>query len=117
MNHLQNQIRNDGFCVIDGVIPPKEVDAVRQSVQKTIARLIEQGVSMPEGIDFVPSIINHDQSFAPYLAEERLLNLARSVLGQHVRISFTSAILNRPGKQRDRWHADWPFNQRVAGRI
>lgn len=43
--------------------------------------------------------------------------LVGAMLGENFRISFTSAILNEPGKARDTWHADWPFNQQKACRV
>ena len=65
-------------------------------------------------VSFVPTVINYDQSFAPYVADSRILALAKMLLGPNVRISFTSAIINDPGKLRTTWHADWPFNQTGA---
>ena len=38
-------------------------------------------------------------------------------MGQNVRVSFTSAMINYPGNARGGLHADWPFNQRNAGHI
>jgi len=39
------------------------------------------------------------------------------MFGLHVRISFTTAIINNPGNSRGGWHSDWPFNQNNAGHI
>jgi hypothetical protein len=60
--------------------------------------------------DFVPGLIAVDQSYAEYLADGRLLSIVELLLGHHVRISYTSAIVNEPGNARGNWHADWPFN-------
>ena len=107
------QIREDGFCILEGVIPGEDVDRVRQSVEATVEEHCSK--SPPENVGFVPSLIVHDQSFATYLADERLLGIAEAMLGKHIRISFTSAIINLTGNKRGDWHADWPFNQRNAG--
>ncbi len=72
---------------------------------------------VPEGIGYVPGVINYDQSFAPYLSNKRLLALANDLLGDHVRISFTTATVNMPGNARGSWHSDWPFNQNNASHI
>ena len=40
-----------------------------------------------------------------------------ALLGEHVRISFTTAQINFPGNKREGWHADWPFNQGTAGHV
>ncbi len=109
-------LRMNGFCVIDNVIPDKQCAAIRDSVSATVERE-HVNYLPPAGVRFVPSIINHDQSFAHHLADKRLLGVVRAVLGEHPRISFTSAIINMPGNARGKWHADWPFNQNNAGHV
>ena len=105
-----------GFCVVDHVIPEDRCQSIRQSLMEAVIR--ERGkYPSPKNVAFVPTVINHDQSFAEYLADERLLQIVRGTLGNHPRISFTSAIVNEPGNDRGEWHADWPFNQRNAGHL
>ena len=116
MNHALLGLQTYGWCIIENVIPEKCVATVRAHVLETVE---QHGRREPgeKGIGFVPGLISVDQSFAPYLAEPRLLGLAEEVLGPHVRVSFTSAIVNRTGNPRGGWHADWPFNQRNAGHV
>ncbi len=109
------QLRTGGWCIIEEVIPQGEVERVRRSVLETVTR--HRAPNAPKDIGFVPGLINHDQSFAPYLADPRLVGLAARLLGGHVRISMTSAIVNYPGNARGGWHADWPYNQNNAGHI
>ena len=105
----------DGYHVEQGVIPPHKVGAVRESVQATS----DSSASMAEvpGVDAETGLIGKDQSLAPYFADERILGVAEAFLGPHVRISFTTAIINNPGNPRGGWHSDWPFNQKNAGHI
>ncbi|GIT29863.1 MAG: hypothetical protein Ct9H300mP1_19090 [Planctomycetaceae bacterium] len=69
----------------------------RQRWGKPVERLRESYPS-PENVGFVPGRVNHDQSFAEYLSPPALLNLCHDLLGHNVRITFTSAIINHPGK-------------------
>ena len=121
LDQLAFQLHVSGFCVLKDVIPGDRCAQIRDSVKETVCREYANyaiGQSAAENkVGFTPSIINHDQSFAEYLADERLLALVHRLLGEHVRISFTSAIINQPGNERGRWHADWPFNQNNAGRV
>ena len=110
-------LKLNGWCLLDGVIPADQIDAIRESVTATVSEHRGDYPGAPDRVGFVPGLINHNQSFASYLAEPRLLQIAEQLLGQHVRISYTSAIINEPGNVRGNWHADWPFNQTVAGRI
>lgn len=107
----------DGWCLIEDVIPSAEVSAVRDSVLRTVDKYKHTRKNAPKNIGAVSGMIAYDQSFASYLAEPRLLGLAESLLGPDLRISFNSSIVNYPGNQRSKWHADWPFNQGNAGHI
>lgn len=108
-------LRSDGYCVLTDVIPDDRVAAVRRGVLEAVAQ--HRSTDAPPGIGHVSTLINHDQSLAPYLADERLLALVRATLGPYPRISFITATVNEPGNPRLRWHADWPFNQSLAGAI
>lgn len=113
IQEYEHNLRIDGFCIIDQVVPSDACERIRDQLIEVIQRhRIEQHA--PKHVSFVPGLINYDQSFAPYAADRRVLTLAEKLLGSHVRISFTSAIVNEPGKLRTEWHADWPFNQNNA---
>ena len=107
------RLKLDGWCVLDSIIPADQVSAIRESIIATTAK--HRNPNAPPHIGHVSGIINHDQSIAPYLADERLMTLLKAVLGAHVRISMTTGTINESGNSRGDWHADWPFNQRNAG--
>ena len=113
LQSYERGLRIDGFCIIEGVVPEDACPRIRDRIIE-VARQHRVGKHVETRVSFVPGLINHDQSFAPYLADRRVLTLAEGLLGPNVRISFTSAILNEPGKKRTTWHADWPFNQDSA---
>ncbi len=108
-------LKIDGFCVLDGVIPAAEVGDVRRSVEATVES--EGRTTLIQGAKTRKGLIAFDQSMAAYLADERMMGIAESLLGPHVRISMTTAAINFPGNERGEWHADWPFNQHNAGHI
>ena len=68
-------------------------------------------------VDFQAGLIAKTQSFAKYLAHPDIIGVSQALFGEHVRISFTSAIINNPDNPRGKWHSDWPFNQQMAGHI
>ena len=109
------QLREYGHCVIDAVIPPSEVGAVEAAV--LAATSAARNPTAPEAIGHVPGLITHDQTLAPYLADERVMALVTAVLGPYTRISFTTGQTNYAGCQRQEWHADWPFNQSGAAHV
>ncbi len=99
----------DGWCVLENVIPADKVGAIRDSILATIKN--HSNPDPRQSLGKVSGLINYDQSLAPYLAEPRLLGLCKALLGEHVRISFTTCLSTFPGNQRGLLHADWPFNQ------
>lgn len=107
-------VRLAGFTVVRGVVPPDGVATVRDSVADTVERVA--GYS-DVGVGFVATILNHDQSIVSHLGNRRLLDVIDRLLGPFVHVSFASAIINAPGNSRGKWHADWPFNQELAGRV
>ena len=109
------QLEMNGWCVLEGVVPADQVEAVRDSVAATVAA--NRNLGAPPGIGHLSAIINYDQSFAPYLADARLMSLVHHLLGANARISFTTGTINYPGNERGGWHADWPFNQHNAGHV
>ena len=106
-------LKRDGFWVMRGVIPPHEVDAVRDSVEKTVRK--HTMLPLPKG--FVTGLLRLDQSIAPYLAHPRIMAVIDRLFGDHARISMLSGALNGPGIKRGDMHADWPFNQNSKARI
>jgi len=115
VEQLQERVREVGYCMIEGVVPAAEVESVRDSVLAVVPD--HRKPDSPPNVGAVSGLINYTQAFAPYLAEPRLLGLCKALLGEHVRVSFTSTIVNYPGNERGGWHADWPFNQNNAGHV
>jgi hypothetical protein len=109
--------REQEFCLLKKVIPPSNCREIRESVIATVRGERNKYNNAPEYVGFVPGLISVDQSFAKYLADGRIASLCHKLLGEHFRISFTSAIINEPGNARGGWHADWPFNQKNAGHL
>lgn len=117
VKQLLFQMHVSGYCVLEGIVPEDRCAPIRDNVIAAVARERNGYPYAPRNVGFTPSIVNHDQSFVEYFANDRLMTLLERLLGEHIRISFTSAIINEPGNARGGWHADWPFNQHNAGRI
>jgi len=114
-SEMQRRIAEEGWCVIDAVIPPETVAQVRDSILATVA--VHKLPDPRSQLDKVSGLVNFDQSFVPYLMESRLLGLCKALLGEHVRVSYTTCMVTHPGNARGALHADWPFNQQNAGHV
>ena len=62
MNSVEG-IRSNGFCVLENLIPPEKIDAIRESVLQTVASYCRNGTAATQ-IGFVPGLIAVDQSYA-----------------------------------------------------
>ena len=126
---LRRQIERDGFCVVEGVIPAGEVQAInaellaalegnRERSEGELAKTRSRGhrIGTP-GVAVLKQAINEVQSFAPYLADRRVLDIVEAFFGAWARISCTDCVANMPGNARGYWHADWPYNQTNASHI
>ena len=126
---LQRQIERDGFCVVEGVIPAGEVQAInaellaalegnRERSEGELAKTRSRGhrIGTP-GVAVLKQAINEVQSFAAYLADRRVLDIVEAFFGAWARISCTDCVANMPGNARGYWHADWPYNQTNASHI
>ena len=126
---LQRQIERDGFCVVEGVIPAGEVQAInaellaalesnRERSEGELAKTRSRGHRIgTSGVAVLKQAINEVQSFAPYLADRRVLDIVEAFFGAWARISCTDCVANMPGNARGYWHADWPYNQTNASHI
>ena len=112
-SHLR-ELALSGFTIVKQVIPRAEVTRVHDSVVATVDRSGSYG---DKGVGFLAGLFNHDCSVVPYLLDDRLMGTVEAALGEHVHLSFASAIINAPRNARGGWHADWPFNQNNAGHI
>ena len=124
-----HQLKMNGYCVLEGIIPEDKIDVVRESVvaaqaahhekaeaelAKTRSRGHRVGV---QGVANLRAVINETQTFAPYLADERIMTITDALFGSYVRISCTDCVINYPGNERGYWHSDWPYNQTNATHI
>jgi ectoine hydroxylase-related dioxygenase (phytanoyl-CoA dioxygenase family) len=145
--YLQS-LRIQGFCVVERVIPEKEVSAVRASVHEG-RRLLQQDRELerkkrielerqrnpaaqigdgPVRPPLAPHAelcdIARNETFAEYLAEPRVLKVAKAMLDPHVRIMQTE--VNKSSKpageklteeqlRRRGWHSDWPHDLTAYG--
>ena len=106
-------LARDGFCLMKGIIPAAEVGAVRESVRKSIH--VHTDIPLPLG--HVSGFLRVDQSYAPYLANPRLMAVMDRLFGEFPRLSMVTGSLNAPGIKRGEVHADWPFNQNGRAKV
>lgn len=113
MTSLRDEFLQQGYCYLDGVIPPGEVEAVRESVERDV--LAHSVLPPPTG--YVPGLLRYNQALAPYVASRFILDLVESFFGPHARISMVTGMVNEPGIPRGDLHADWPYNQAGSAKI
>jgi ectoine hydroxylase-related dioxygenase (phytanoyl-CoA dioxygenase family) len=129
VQNQRRQLNQDGFCVLPNIIPADQVGAICQdivNIQQThnanaeaeLAKTRARGHRVgAQGVSNLRQIINHTQSFVPYLAAPAVMTLIETLFGLYPRISCTDCVINHSGNERNYWHADWPYNQTNASHI
>ncbi|MBI83652.1 MAG: hypothetical protein CMJ81_10690 [Planctomycetaceae bacterium] len=67
LEQYERQLRSDGFCFAEEVVPSDACDRIRDRLIK-VAQRCRAEKTAAERVSFVPCVINEGQSFAPYLA-------------------------------------------------
>ena len=119
------RVKEQGFTVIENVIPSDQVAAVREDVVKAadIIKTEWEALDAPDWRfgsppDAPPGIsqMAHLLSLAPYFGDGRTLGVARGLLDPHVRIAQCEAVgatVRPPNDDRPlyrEWHSDWPHD-------
>ena len=81
-----SQLKEVGWCAVEGVIPENEVDAIRQHVENAHLEAMEEyettggSLTHQRDKDGGPgkNVIAFIQPLAPYLAEKRVLGVIRN---------------------------------------
>ena len=118
------RVKQQGFTVIENVIPPELVAAVREDVVEAVRTIKAEWDALgetswkqhPPGAPPGISQLAHLPSLAPYFGDERMLGVARGLLDPHLRIAQCEAVggtIRQPDDNRPlfrAWHSDWPHD-------
>jgi hypothetical protein len=100
---------DNGFVVLDDVVPVRIVDALREVMERDLDALERQSEVRP------PWFAGHLQHQPPFasthlhadvLASPTIAQLCRAVLGQEIRVVLYTANTNMPGSLRQAVHCD-----------
>ena len=134
VERIVEHLKLDGYCIIPEVIPYDKVGAIAESLSQTaleqgrrhgldvkIAQQVSSGPKAgdPNSYGYGPTygLLNLNQSFAPYLADDRIVATLKAFWGPYVRITWIKGEFSPPGRHRGGWHADQPFNQGGTVRV
>ena len=103
------QIRSNGYCVVEGVIGADDLDRVRDDAIRA-TQVDKRYQPQEEGITAAQDLINTSQVFAPILISPPLIAVIKALLGPHPRVNSATALVTYPGNEQGDWHTDWPYN-------
>jgi phytanoyl-CoA hydroxylase len=121
----QDQVRRyfeDGFVVLENFFTPEQADTLAERTDKfdeitnRELREKEQGrVSIADKIVFSTHLHAKDSQILEFIAQERLIELATSLIGPNVRLYYNQAVYKRPENRRDfPWHQDNGYGQAAS---
>ena len=109
------QLAEHGFCILDAVISPADVAALRTSAERT-AVAHDKGTGVPAhdpiGVLHVTGVLNYDQTISRFLAHPRVMAVLHAAFATaEIRVSHTTLQVNPPGCKQQQWHADNGISQ------
>ena len=110
MTSKVDELQVSGWCLLEDVIPEDEAHSLYHRIENAPTPLDSFGTDESRPGKKTRAILNFDQTFAPYLADPRVMEVCEAFLGADLRIMetlYNSDIF----ADRGRWHADWPFSQ------
>ena len=107
------QIRRDGYCVVEGVIGADDLDRVRDDAVR-VAHQDKRYQPELGGIAVAQDLINSSQVFAPFLLSPPLIAVIKALLGPLPRANSASALVSYRGNQQGNWHTDWPYSDEFS---
>lgn len=98
------QLQEQGFCILDAVIPSAAIPALRASAEATA---IAHDSRTAEGVWHVGGVLTYDQSIAPWIGHRRVLDVVEAAFAtSELRVTFTTLQVNQPRCSQQIWHAD-----------
>ena len=108
LNPYITQLREEGWCVLENVIPTDVVDSIREEVETSSE---DYNQFSKDNGRWERNVISFMPYFAEHLANERLLAVIRELLGPQVRISQTEYKIRPPHYKLVRaYHSDFPYD-------
>jgi ectoine hydroxylase-related dioxygenase (phytanoyl-CoA dioxygenase family) len=120
------QLKSEGWCVVRDVIPRSalallhevvttQAIAQREEWEAVASKIRARGQQQPpDGIGRAQGLMNHVPALARHATDARIIQPVERVLGPSVRVASVSGLVNHPRNERGYWHADWPFNGKLA---
>lgn len=112
--HLREALDRDGFVVIPGVVPDKEVAAMRSVIGALLNDMNKRGKTVDEEAQcyltteetLVKDVINKDPVFARVIFDPQVLSLVALVLRNDLKLSYTHMRMPVPHQGRQAMHLD-----------
>ncbi len=105
-----------GFCLVEGVLKPAQIERARNALYRAAADDLTQGREQPRfGLDYgdgnqrVWNVLNRDPIFVELAEHPAALRLIRAVIGWPALLGNLSANIVGPGGEASMIHADQIF--------
>lgn len=112
LDHVENDLRELGYHIIENVISPDEADEAREVIWKLIDEDIENGQDHSYGdgkIRRVWAIVGKSPIFRHFIQHPTVIAVWKRMLGEDVIASTFTANVVGPGAPTGGWHIDYPY--------
>ena len=130
---VQNKLINDfdhhlealtikGYTLVTDLIPQQQLAMWRSKID-TVYRIQEQDfghqvLNQIDELDVCRAPLLYDLDFLDIVAQSRILEIVKQILGDYFILNLQNAIINRPGSNHHQsaWHQDLAYQQHIISR-
>lgn len=106
--------REQGYLIFEGLFSAEETDALREVVdrmdeerERELQVLGQQGISIPNQINFNALLNKKSETVRSFAKQERFVKLTTALLGPNTKLYWDQSVYKRPEAKRDfPWHQD-----------
>jgi phytanoyl-CoA hydroxylase len=108
------QFEEQGYIIFTDLFTAEETDVLRESIDKldyaseqSLKQLGQQGISIPNQINFTTFLHKKDDKIEQFIADDRFVEITTTLLGPDTQLFWDQSVYKRPEANRDfPWHQD-----------
>jgi phytanoyl-CoA hydroxylase len=108
------QYQEEGYIIIENIFTAEDMNELMKHIDKLdyeqeqqLRKLGQQGISIPNQINFTPHLNQQDSYIEQFIAQDKFVEISTSLLGPDIKLYWDQSVYKRPEADRDfPWHQD-----------
>ena len=116
------EVRTSGYSVLENFLSKNELEKYRSGIDK-VYQVQEEELGADylaeiNEVNLARALLVYDDDFLQLITHERILEIAKKILGDYFILNLQNAIINLPEQEHHQsaWHRDLPYQNFVISR-